>query len=56
MFDRLHLRKKPEKEPRYKHPVYRADDRPRQVTPSMLEEMDANQLWEELKRVYKSKD
>jgi hypothetical protein len=56
MFDILHPRRKSEKKQRYKYPVYRLDDRPRQVTPSMLEDMDADELWKELKRVYKSKD
>ena len=36
MFDILRLRRNPKKERRYKYPVYRLDDRPRQVTPSML--------------------
>jgi len=46
--------------PTYKYPVYRADDRPRRFSSAMIEEMlkkmDEDQLWEELKKLYKSED
>jgi hypothetical protein len=35
---------------KYKYPVYRADDRPQRFSFKMLEEMDADQLWEDIKR------
>ena len=45
---------------RYKYLVYRADDRPRRFYSGMLEkmvkEMDEDELWEELKKLYESED
>ncbi len=36
---------------KYKYPVYRSDDRPRRFTPTMLEEMGVDELWQELKKL-----
>lgn len=52
MFEKL-LRDRKSSGTKYKYPVYRSDDRPRRLTPTMLEKMDADQLWEELKKLCK---
>ena len=50
----------PSEKSRYKYPVYRSDDRPRRFSSAILEEMvqkmDEKELWEELKKLYESKD
>ena len=43
------------KSDKYKYPVFRSDDRPRQFTPGRLEKMNAEQLWEELKKLCEHK-
>jgi len=54
ILEKLHLCNPSNK--RYKYPVYRSDDRPSRFTQSMMEKMDEDELWEELKRVYHSED
>ena len=49
MLEKLHLRKSSRKG--YKYPVYRSDDRPPSFTLRMLEEMNEDELWEELKKL-----
>lgn len=48
------FRRKPSN--KYKYPVYHSDDRPRQFTPGRLEKMNADELWEELKKLCEKKD
>lgn len=40
----------------YKYPVYRPDGKAERFTLQMLEEMDLDQLWEELKDLCETKD
>jgi len=50
MLEKFHLRKSSDKSG-YKYPVYRSDDRPPQFTLRMMEKMDEDELWEELKKL-----
>lgn len=45
---------------KYRYPVYRSDDRPRQFISAVLEKavqkMNEDELWEELKKLHESED
>ena len=45
---------------KYRYPVYRSDDRPRQFISAVLEKtikvMNEDELWEELRKLHESED